>query len=65
MPVTITVVTSMMVTVVVMMLRYATRRILGKKKYTARAVRRIAVFAGQASWAEHSSGNAAAWARNC
>ena len=62
-PVTITVVTSIMVTVVVMTPRYATRHTFGIQRCTARTIRRSAAFAGQASCAERSLGNAAAWAR--
>jgi hypothetical protein len=64
-PVTITVVTSIMVTVIITMPRYATRHMLGMQKCTGRAIRRIASFCGQVSWAERSLGNAAPWARNC
>jgi hypothetical protein len=63
--VTITVVTSIMVTVIITMPRYATRHMLGMQKCTGRAIRRIASFCGQVSWAERSLGNAAPWARNC
>jgi hypothetical protein len=62
-PVTITVVTSIIVTVVVMTPRYATRHTFGIQRCKARTIRRSAAFAGQPSWAEHSLGNAAAWAR--
>lgn len=63
MPVTIIVVTNIMVTVVVMMPRYVTRHMLGIQRYTARAIRRIAAFSVQVSWAARSLGNAVAWAR--
>lgn len=49
-----TIVISIMVTVAVMMPRYATHRTFGIQRYKARATRRIVAFFERVAWAERS-----------
>jgi hypothetical protein len=51
---TSTVVTSIIVTVIVMMLRHATHHMLDVQRCTVMAIRRNVRFVGRVSWAERS-----------